>query len=275
MRIKLSGIYCFINKTTGKRYVGQTAYLAGRKGHHLLHLRRNNHDNSYFQNAFNKYGESDFVFEVLEVVPKLEDGTNDKVKLTEREQYWMDFYKSYEEDFGYNINPSASMNYMSGRTHTEEARKKISDAAKGRVLSEELKKKMCDARRNTPSTSRDKQVKKEAKHEVSKPGKTYFEYHVTTPEGIEHVFTNLTEFCALNNLSRTHLASMLNKDTFYKGWTGYKVHVNDTKEMVEIIVSEEAKHSANKGKVFEYHLFDRIIMNMYLETLRCFVKIIK
>lgn len=272
MRVKPSGIYSFINKTTGKRYVGQAAYLAGRKGNHLLHLRRNDHDNDYFQKAFTKYGESDFVFEVLEVVPKLEDGTNDKVKLTEREQYWMDFYKCYESDYGYNINPSASMNYMSGRTHTEEARQKIREAATGRRLSEEAKKKLYDARKDKVSTSRYKQVKKEAIHEVSKPGKTYFEYHVTTPEGVEHVFINLTEFCALNNLSRTHLANMLNKGTFYKGWTGYKVHVNDTKEMVDIIVSEEAKKGSNMGRVYEYHLFDRDNNEFIFRNFKVFCK---
>ena len=256
MRNKPSGIYSFINKTTGKRYIGQAAYMMGRKGNHLLHLRRNDHDNSYFQNAFNKYGEEDFTFEILEEVPKLEDGTNDRDKLTEREQYWMDFYKSYEEEFGYNINPSASMNYMSGRTHTPEARKKISDAAKLRTISQETRDKIAETIRNVPKAKVNMKFK-EAKHDVSKPGKTFFEYHVTTPEGVEHVFINLTEFCALNNLSRTHLASMINKGTFYKGWTGYKIHVNDTKERGQIIVSEEAKQGANKGKVFEYHLFDR------------------
>ena len=253
MRTKISGIYSFTNKTTGKRYIGQTVYLNGRRGHHLLHLRRNDHDNDYFQKAFNKYGESDFIFEVLEVIDKLEDGTNDKDKLTEREQYWMDFYKVYDRDYGYNINPSATINPMQGKTHTPEARQKIREAATGRILSEELKKKMCDARRNTPSTSRDKQEKKEAKHEVSKTGKTFFEYHVTTPEGVEHVFINLTEFCNLNNLSRTHLANMFNKGTFYKGWTGYKINFNDCKEDIELVISE----GALKGDKFEYHLFDR------------------
>lgn len=124
MRNKIAGIYSLTNKTTGKRYIGQTVYLNGRKGDHLLNLRRNQHNNDYLQKAFNKYGEEDFIFEVLEVVPKLENGANDKDKLTEREQYWMDYYKAYDRDYGYNINPSASINPMQGKNHTLEAKQK-------------------------------------------------------------------------------------------------------------------------------------------------------
>jgi group I intron endonuclease len=252
MRNKPSGIYSFTNKTTGKRYIGQTVYLNGRKGDHLLNLRRNQHDNDYLQKAFNKYGEEDFIFEVLEVVPKLEDGTNDKFKLTEREQYWMDFYKSYEEDFGYNINPSASINYMSGRTHTPEARKKISEAATGRSPSQDVRNKIAETIRNVPKAKINMEFK-EAKHTAKKTGVMPYEYHVKTPEGVEHVFTNLLEFCNLNNLSQSHLRSMINKGTFYKGWTGYKVDLSKAIENTNLIVSKDAL----RGNRFEYYLIDR------------------
>jgi group I intron endonuclease len=251
-RNKKAGIYCFTNKTTGKRYIGQSVYMMDRKGHHLMDLRKNEHDNDYFQKAFNKYGEEDFVFEILEVIDKLEDGTNDKVKLTEREQYWMDFYKSYERDYGYNINPSASINPMQGRNHTEEAKQKMREAATGRTVSQDVRDKIADIIRNVPKPRINMQFK-EAKHDASKTGKTFFEYHVTTPEGVEYVFINLAEFCALKNLSRTHLANMINKGTFYKGWSGYKINFNTCKENIELVISE----SALKGDKFEYHLFDR------------------
>ena len=267
MRNKLSGIYSFTNKTTGKRYIGQTVYLNGRKGDHLLNLRRNQHDNDYLQKAFNKYGEEDFIFEVLEVVPKLEDGINDKVKLTEREQYWMDFYKSYEEDFGYNINPSASINYMSGRTHTPEARKKISEAAKLRIVPQETRDKIAETIRDVAKPKVNMEFK-EPVHKAKRTGVMPYEYHVKTPEGVEHVFTNLAEFCALNNLSQSHLRSMLNKGTFYKGWTGYKVDLKDSKENVVLFVSNKAL----KGTVYEYHLFDRDNKEFIFRNLDIFCK---
>ncbi len=76
-----------------------------------------------------------------------------------------------------------------------------------------------------------------------------FEYHVTTQEGVEHVFTNLTEFCTLNNISRTHLRNMINKGTNYKGWSGYKIEIEK-----EIIISDTAKTGPKRGRLFEYHL---------------------
>ena len=257
MRNKIAGIYSLTNKTTNKKYIGQTVYLNGRKGDHLLNLRRNQHDNDYLQKAFNKYGEDEFIFEVLEVIEKLESGANDKDRLTEREQYWMDYYNCYDRECGYNINPSAEVNYMSGKTHTEEARKKISEAAKGRKMTEEDKERLITSRTNKPSKAIRKIPIKEAKHEIKKVGKTLYEYHVKTPEGIEHTFTNLAEFCNLNNLSRTHLANMINKGKFYKGWRGHKIDIKEAKENVEIIISEQALISNSSTGIYEYHLFDR------------------
>ncbi len=202
------------------------------KGHHLLNLRRNQHDNDYLQKAFNKYGEDDFIFEVLEVIEKLEDGSNDKVKLTEREQYWMDYYKTWDRQFGYNINPSAELNYMSGKTHTEEARKKISEAAKGRKLSDEAKERLYDSRRNKPSTSRYKQEKIDYSTRnigISRKG-PQFEYHITDLDNNIYTFNNLSEFCREHNLSQSHFRNMLNHGTFYKGWSGYKIRLNKDKE---------------------------------------------
>lgn len=78
-----------------------------------------------------------------------------------------------------------------------------------------------------------------------------FEYHITTKEGIEHVFTNLNEFCKLNKLSQYHLSSMINKGTNYKGWSGYKIEIEK-----EIIISDKAKTGRKNGSLFEYHLTD-------------------
>lgn len=164
----------------------------------------------------------------MEVVPKLENGANDKDKLTEREQYWMDYYKSWDSDYGYNLNASAKDNYMSGKTHTNEAKAKISEAAKGRKLSDEAKQKLHDSRRNKPSNSRDKQEKVDYSTRNIKPSrkKPQFEYHITDLEGNTYTFNNLTKFCRDNNLSQSHFRNMLNHGTFYKGWFGYKIALN-------------------------------------------------
>lgn len=55
-----SGIYrikCLANDTV---YVGQASNLSNRTAHHRQRLRKNKHSNRHLQNAFNKYGESEF-----------------------------------------------------------------------------------------------------------------------------------------------------------------------------------------------------------------------
>lgn len=226
MRNKIAGIYSLTNKTTSKRYIGQTVYLNGRKGDHLLNLRRNQHDNDYLQKAFNKYGEEDFIFEVLEVIPKLEDCSNDKDKLTEREQYWMDFYNCYNREYGYNINLSASINPMQGKTHTPEARKKISEAAKGRILSEENKKKLLDSRKGKPGSP----IKEIINHQTYEKyrSRNKYEYHLFDTNNKEYIFYNLQEFCGINNVSPGWLRKMFNEKIFYKGWTGYIIDIKQS-----------------------------------------------
>jgi group I intron endonuclease len=95
-----SGVYRIINKTTGKFYIGSTIMsIQKRCYHHLSLLRANRHKNTYLQNAWDKYGESDFLFEILEIT--------DKNNTLIREQYWIDYYKENNQIL-FNINPLAS-----------------------------------------------------------------------------------------------------------------------------------------------------------------------
>lgn len=90
--------------------------MSGRKSSHLSDLRRNIHINSHLQNAFNKYYEKSFEFEILEVI-------EDKSTLTKREDYWVYFYKSNDPEFGYNIRKFAENNF--GFHHSKETIQKI------------------------------------------------------------------------------------------------------------------------------------------------------
>lgn len=65
-----------------KVYIGSAVNFEDRKNCHL-HLLRNNKHQAKLQNAFNKYGKENFIFEILEFV-------EDKSKLIEREQYYLD-----------------------------------------------------------------------------------------------------------------------------------------------------------------------------------------
>lgn len=92
-----SGIYEILNLTTNKVYIGQSKRISQRWLDHKTDLKRNKHSNHHLQHAWNKYGESDFIFRKLELT------SNDKEVLTEREKYWVDLKQANNPDKGYNI----------------------------------------------------------------------------------------------------------------------------------------------------------------------------
>lgn len=88
---RYSCIYLWNNLVNGKKYVGQTQDLGGR------FIRYNHGDfNDYMKKAIDKYGIDNFDIIILEKDIPLDN-------LDEREQYWMDYYKSYIPEYGYNI----------------------------------------------------------------------------------------------------------------------------------------------------------------------------
>src|SRR5260221_8454885 len=116
-----SGIYK-ITCTANKRiYIGSALNLYGRKAKHFSLLRRNTHHNPILQNAWNKYGESAFTFEVLEYVLP--------ISLTAREQYWFKKLKPFGRK-GFNIDREAGSSL--GIKRSPESRTKMSVARKGK-----------------------------------------------------------------------------------------------------------------------------------------------
>lgn len=112
-----SGIYKITNIINGKIYVGSAVNLITRQINHFSNLRKCKHCNILLQRAFNKYGEENFIFEILEEV-------KDKTKLLEREQYYLDLLGPK-----YNICKIAGS--ALGRKWTEQSRIKLSNSKKG------------------------------------------------------------------------------------------------------------------------------------------------
>lgn len=124
---KRNVIYKITNIINNKIYIGSASYFDKRIGTHISRLRRNKHDNKYLQSAYNKYGEINFTFSILEETTK--------ELLLVKEQNYLDFYKSYNREIGYNLVKIAGSN--TGYKMSEEAKEKIGNFWRGKKFSKE------------------------------------------------------------------------------------------------------------------------------------------
>ena len=93
------GIYHILNKINDKLYIGSTIESFRKRFNlHKYQLRNNKHKNSHLQHAWNKYGEDNFEFLIIEIC-------DNKEIVLDREQYYIDS-KDFENL--YNINPFAT-----------------------------------------------------------------------------------------------------------------------------------------------------------------------
>lgn len=121
-----SCIYLWTNLVNGKKYVGQTTCF-----HRRMKTYRYTYPNAYMEHAVKKHGLENFDITILERDVPLD-------KLDEREQYWLDYYQSYDMDKGYNICKIAST--TKGVTHTEEWCQEHSDYMKEKWKDAEYRK---------------------------------------------------------------------------------------------------------------------------------------
>lgn len=133
----ISGIYLIRNNVNFKIYIGSSVSLKKRLNQHNNRLNLNVHENTLLQNSWNKYGENNFEFSVLEECRK--------GNLVEREQYYIDLFKSYKRHLGFNIALKAFS--CLGIKRSDEFKKKCSLRHRGKVLSIEHKEKLINSRK--------------------------------------------------------------------------------------------------------------------------------
>lgn len=130
-----SGIYVIRQIATRNAYIGSSSKLSTRFGQHKSLLRAGKHHSPYLQNAWNKYGEGAFVFEILEECPK--------ENLIEREQYYIDLLGGV-----FNVGKVAGT--RRGVPQSPETIEKVRQAHLGKKRSDETKQRIRDAQKGKP-----------------------------------------------------------------------------------------------------------------------------
>lgn len=115
------GVYMIKNNINGKIYIGCSVDINRRFNSHKNKLLKGKHPNLHLQQSWNKYGQSAFIFEIIEEC--------DDSVLYEREHYYATYYNALDNKIGYNKLPTAKNKrptYL-----TEEIKQKISESKKG------------------------------------------------------------------------------------------------------------------------------------------------
>lgn len=146
------GIYKITSLSNGKIYIGQSKNLSERYKSHLYNLRNNKHGNSHLQSAYNKYGEMNFEYSIIEEC-LLED-------LNEREIYWIgstrfnDLFNKKEggnSRFKFSDSTIELMRKINtGRKQSKETIDKRVAKNKGKKRTDEFRKLMSDKYKGIP-----------------------------------------------------------------------------------------------------------------------------
>lgn len=94
-----SGVYIIQNTIDQKIYIGASVDMYNRLCQHKWQLRTNKHTNNHLQSSYNKYGEENFIFDVLEEC--------DEKFIYSQENYWCNLLQSHNRKHGYNVDPTA------------------------------------------------------------------------------------------------------------------------------------------------------------------------
>lgn len=113
-----SGIYKITNTVNDKCYIGSAVNIKSRFTTHKSFLRQSKHPNLHLRSAWNKYGEENFKFEIIELCIK--------DMLLDREQFWIDLYNSYELGYNKRKDVNSNLGIKFGKQTKEHIEKRMS-----------------------------------------------------------------------------------------------------------------------------------------------------
>lgn len=133
-------IYSCFNTITGKHYIGQTKFTAFERfrGHlKESRMQKSHRKGSKFHSALRKYGKDAFIITVLTTC-----NTQDETDLAE--QYWISYFKSTDDEFGYNT-AIGGLTHFGPKNHSEETKAKMREAKLGKKFTEEHKRRLSES----------------------------------------------------------------------------------------------------------------------------------
>lgn len=209
----------------GKRYVGITTqkpeYRWGKNGE--------GYKSQLFERAILKYGWDNITHEVFEV--------DSKEEMYRKEVELISFYHSNDPRYGYNCSTGGESGF-SGYSHSEESRKKISEAMKGKSRSKETRKRMSEANKGKIfSEETRKKIAETTRKNHSDP-----EYREKMSETVKKKWTD-PEYRRKQSEAR--------KGKPHKPLPRIKIQLPDG-TIVEVTKQNLTRDYIKKGKKFEY-----------------------
>lgn len=148
-RIAVAGIYCIEHVQSGKKYIGKSVDIHRRLTAHRYDLNRETRSRSTNRHLFSAvalHGWNNFACRIIETL----DNPTPEL-MVERELYWIDFYRTTDRDFGYNLRRDSELGMQlhpetrqffaehavrvhTGRKRTEETRKRLSESLRGKLV---------------------------------------------------------------------------------------------------------------------------------------------
>lgn len=174
MKDRESGVFAITNRATEKIFIGMSVDLKATKNSYFNKLRGGICSNFELQEDFDRFGEAEFEFDVLEYCSKEE--------LYKKRRFYLEFYRTHKDVYGRrkgirhqsaetkkkisSANRGSKRNEeermrMSlacrGRKHTEVVRKKIGAASLGRTKSKKVRQKISETLKGQEFTEERKQ----------------------------------------------------------------------------------------------------------------------
>ena len=150
---KQAGIYKFTCVNNGKVYIGKSVCIRDRLHQHKK--KSKNLTGSYlFEKALIKHGWESFKIDIIEVFEDFDkNDEQDRLKIIEREAFYIEKYDSTNNKFGYNnCKFGTDRTGCIGPKLSEETRKKMSISQKGRKIPLAVRKKISLGNKGKPKS---------------------------------------------------------------------------------------------------------------------------